>query len=140
LLARGVVKSFDEAFDRFLGRGRPAYVPKALPEVAEVTALVRSAGGVTALAHPKDRGSRDMLERLKDQGIDAVEGRHPSHSAAVRTKLECLARTLGMLPTGGSDSHGQPSASSAHSVVGGERVPLEWVDAIVALARSRGGG
>jgi len=140
LLARGVVKNLDQAFDRFLGRGRPAYVPKVLPNVDQVTALVRAAGGVSAIAHPKDRLDRPTLERLRERGVDGIEVRHPSHPPGVRTQLERIAQDLGMLSTGGSDAHGEAAASPSHSVIGGERVPTEWVERIEALARSRGGG
>jgi predicted metal-dependent phosphoesterase TrpH len=139
LIARGIVRSFDEAFDRFLGRGRPAYVPKVLPKIEAITALVRDAGGVSAIAHPKDR-ERDALLQLRTRGIDAVEVCHPSHPPAVRARLEQLARELGMLCTGGSDSHGELEANRSHSLIGGERIPLQWAEDLLGLARSRGGG
>ncbi len=140
LIAAGIVKTFDEAFDRFLGRGRPAFVAKLLPPVAEVAALVRSAGGVTSMAHLKDRGTRASLISFRDQGVDGVEVYHPGHSGPVRQELERLAGELGMLRTGGSDSHGGAAVSPSHSVIGGERVPIEWVDAMIAFAASRRAG
>ena len=140
LMAAGVVKTFDEAFDRFLGRGRPAFVAKPLPPVAEVTAMVRSAGGVTSMAHLKDRGTKRVLTVFREQGVDGIEVHHPGHTAPVRHQLDRLAVELGMLRTGGSDSHGEAAVSPSHSTIGGERVPMEWVAAMFSLAAGRRSG
>ena len=137
LIARKAVRSLEEAFDRFLGRGRPAFVPKALPPLAEITALIRRLGGVSSLAHPKDRAGRDTLAGYRDQGLDGIEVRHPSHSPAVRADLERIAGELGFLMTGGSDAHGAQAASPTHAGIGGERVPIGWVDRMEAVAAQR---
>jgi predicted metal-dependent phosphoesterase TrpH len=137
LVARGLVGSFSEAFDRFLGRGRPAFVPKTLPSFAETTDLVRRAGGVSAAAHLGSRASREVLRAMKGDGLDAVEVRHPGHSASVRAELERVARELRLLPTGGSDWHGADEMSPSHSTIGSERIPMIWVDALRAAARER---
>ncbi len=137
LIEKKIVRNFDEAFERFLGQGRPAYVPKVLPELAEITGLIRRVGGVSSAAHLRERGSQAQLAAFKDQGLDAVEVRHPSQSGPVRAKLEAAAGVLGLLKTGGSDCHGEAAVSPSHSVVGGERVPLEWVLAMERLAAER---
>ncbi|MEO8449684.1 MAG: PHP domain-containing protein [Gemmatimonadota bacterium] len=137
LIDRGVVKGFDEAFDRFLGKGRPAFVPKQLPEFDEVSRLVRRIGGITSLAHPRDRATRAVLTDLKARGLDGVEVYHPSQSPDVRGRLMALATRLGLLPTGGSDWHGDEAAGPSHTVIGGESVPVEWLDAIEARAAGR---
>ena len=136
LIDRGIVKGFDEAFDRFLGRGRPAFVPKQLPEFDEVSALVRRIGGITALAHPRDRATRGLLVDLKARGLDGVEVHHPSHSNEVRRRVAALAASLDLVPTGGSDWHGEDAAGPTHTVIGGEPVPVEWLDAMEARAMS----
>jgi len=137
LMQQKVVRSFDEAFDRFLGRGRPAYVPKVLPELSEITGLIRRVGGVSSAAHLRDRGSRSLLPSFREQGLDAVEVRHPSQSGPVRAELERAAEIIGLLKTGGSDSHGEAAVSPSHSVVGGERVPMAWVAELERLAGER---
>ncbi len=137
LVQRGVVRTIDEAFVRFLGRGKPGYVGKVLPSLEEITDLVRRVGGVSSLAHPRDRANRATLQSFQARGLDGVEVRHPSHSPSMRAELERVARDLGLLMTGGSDSHGETSPSATHNLVGGERVPIEWVDAIEHLAASR---
>lgn len=128
LVRRGDVNTVDAAFDRFLGRGRPAYVSKALPTFATVAALVHRLGGVIAAAHLKDRGTRALLAQLKTEGLDAVETRHPSHDGETRARLTDLALQLGLARTGGSDWHGEADAGWSHGALGSQEVPLEWLE------------
>jgi predicted metal-dependent phosphoesterase TrpH len=140
LIARGVVQSFAEAFDRLLGQGRPAFVAKELPALRDATALVRRAGGVTSAAHLRHRGTRRLLSELREQGVDAVEVVHPSHSPEVRARLDQLAGVLGLLRSGGSDWHGAAEFSPSHGTLGALRIPLAWVESIRRRARERGAG
>jgi predicted metal-dependent phosphoesterase TrpH len=132
LVRRGHVSSVGEAFDRYLARGRPAFVDKTLPAFAEVAALVHRVGGVVSAAHLKDRGTRGLLERLQAEGLDAVETRHPSHDADQRARLTELALSLGLLRTGGSDWHGEPEGDDTHGALGSQQVPLEWLERLEA--------
>lgn len=127
LIRRGAVKGLNEAFDRYIGRGKRAYVPKVLPTLGEVCELVHQAGGITSAAHLKDRGSRASLRRFKEAGLDAVETRHPSHHPEVRAALTDLALELGLLRTGGSDWHGDGLAGESHGAMGSQTVPAEWL-------------
>jgi len=111
MLEAGVVKTFDEAFTRFLGRGGLAYVPKEklTPEVA--IAAVHADGGLAVLAHPyllsqQPRQIEAMLEELAGLGLDGVEVFYTEHSDAYTALLLRLAGRLGLLPSGGSDFHG----------------------------------
>lgn len=132
LLRRGQVASVGEAFDRYLGRGRPAFVEKSLPGFAEVADLVHRVGGVVSAAHLKDRGSRSLLLHLRESGLDAVETRHPSHDPDVRARLTEFALDLGLLRTGGSDWHGDPVGDETHGALGSQNVPLAWLAALEA--------
>jgi predicted metal-dependent phosphoesterase TrpH len=125
-----------DAFDRYIGRGRPAFVEKRLPEFAEITRIVHSVGGLVSVAHLKDRGTRSFLERLKHEGLDAVEIRHPSHDPALRSRLTDIAWRLGLLRTGGSDWHGDPEPGESHGALGSQDVPLEWLERLDALRGS----
>jgi predicted metal-dependent phosphoesterase TrpH len=138
LVARGVVRDLSEAFDRYLAQGRAAYVPKRLPPVSEVAALVRRVGGVTAAAHLKDRGTAPVLTRLRDAGVDAVEVRHPAHDRETEERLTALARDGHMLTTGGTDWHGETDANGTNRApLGTIGVPLAWLDEIERLHRGR---
>lgn len=138
-LVRGKhVADVTAAFDRYLGRGRPAFVPKVLPNLPDVTALVRRTGGVSSAAHLKGRGTRPALERLRAAGVDGIEVRHPAHDAEQAARLERLAAELDMLPTGGTDWHGEEEAGEAgRAPLGSITVPPAWVAAVDALHRRR---
>lgn len=129
----GVVRTLDEAFDKYLGRGRPAFVDKALPTFSSVASLVHRLGGIVSAAHLKDRGNRTTLVRLRADGLDAVETRHPSHDGETRARLTDLALSLGLGRSGGSDWHGEAEDGWNHGALGSQRVPLEWLDQLENL-------
>jgi predicted metal-dependent phosphoesterase TrpH len=128
IVRQGAAADVGEAFDRFIGRHRPAFVEKVLPAFREVAAVVHAVQGMVSLAHVKERGTRAFLERLKHEGLDALEVRHPSHDAELRGRLAALAVRLGLLPTGGSDWHGDPEPGESHGALGSQAVPLAWLE------------
>lgn len=139
LVARGLSEDLGAAFARFLGRGKPAFVPKDLPGAAEVAALVRRLGGVTSAAHLNEWGTRGVVRGLKDAGIDAVEVWHPAHSPATRARLDRLAREAGLLRTGGSDWHGEDDSRAQRTSLGAVDIPAEWLEALEELHHERSG-
>lgn len=134
LLRRQSVASVQDAFDRFIGWGRPGFVAKRLPAFRAVAELVHSCGGVVSAAHLKDRGTRVVLATLKSEGLDAVETRHPVHDPDVRARLTDHAQALGLLRSGGSDWHGDSPGMMPGAELGGQQVPAEWLAAL-ELAR-----
>ena len=118
----------NDAFDRLIGRGRPAFVEKTLPEFRTIAELVHAAGGLVSVAHLKERGTRAFIERLKGEGLNAVETRHPSHDPDLRARLTDITLRLGLLRTGGSDWHGDPEPGVTHGTIGSQQVPQEWLD------------
>jgi hypothetical protein len=129
----GAALGLSQAFDRYIGRGRPAFVEKILPSFAEVAELVHSVRGLVSVAHLKDRGTRAFLERLKHEGLDAIETRHPSHDPDARSRLTDIAIRLGLLRTGGSDWHGDPEPGEVQGALGSQEVPLEWLERLDRL-------
>lgn len=111
LVERGVVGSVKEAFDRFLGEGRPAFVGRHRISAQEAIGLVRGAGGAATIAHPGlNRIERADLERLKGWGLAGVETYHADHVPSQREKYLRLCGELDLVPTAGSDFHGEEVA------------------------------
>jgi predicted metal-dependent phosphoesterase TrpH len=140
LVERRLVRDIPEAFDRWLASGRPAYVPKELPALAEVVALVRSVGGVTSAAHLGERAQPDVLDRLKRAGVDAVEVVHPTHDPGLQRRIAERARRAGLLVSGGSDWHGDRRADEKRGALGSVSVPREWAEELHGLHLARAAG
>lgn len=127
LLRLGHVPTVQAAFDRYIGRGRPAYVEKHLPTLREVADLVHDLGGLVSAAHLKSHGTRATLTALRADGLDAVETRHPSHDGERVADLTEGALALGLGRTGGSDWHGETDPLGTHAMLGAMAVPAEWL-------------
>lgn len=106
LVAAGHVADFREAFDRYLGEGKPAFIERIGPSPAEVAALIGRAGGVASLAHPGKSQRDHLIPALADAGLPAIEVYHPDHDPIDTARYKQIARSLGLLMTGGSDYHG----------------------------------
>lgn len=106
LVAAGHAADSREAFDRWLGRGRAAYVPRRGAGPAEVIARIHAAGGVASLAHPGILDRDDLIRGWVSDGLDALEAFHTDHDLRIRRHYSELAARLGLLITGGSDYHG----------------------------------
>jgi predicted metal-dependent phosphoesterase TrpH len=137
LVDGGLVPDVDTAFRRYLGWRRPAFVPKELPPVADVTALVREVGGVTSAAHLRDRATRGILRQLRGAGLDGVEVMHPAHDEATVQRVERLAAELDLLPTGGTDWHGDCATPPERAALGSITIPEEWLERLRTLHLQR---
>ncbi len=118
----GHVRDLGEAFDKLIGNRGPAYVPRTpfAPEAA--VALIHAAGGLAGLAHPGKLGDPlRFIRRLRDAGLDALEVYHTDHGPAVTARMTRYAAEYGLLPTGGSDSHGPYGARAV--AIGSAPVP-----------------
>jgi hypothetical protein len=127
LVEKGVVKSRQEAFDRFLHRDGPAYVPSEGPTAAETIALIRSAGGIPVLAHPSYYTSPEFLKPLVDLGLAGLEVYYPDHSRSLVKRYREMAESYRLIITGGSDFHGPKTHRSALACVD---VPESVVEAL----------
>jgi 3',5'-nucleoside bisphosphate phosphatase len=130
LIQKGVVKSRQEAFDRFLKKGGPAYVPTESPTIEESIELIRLAGGVAVLAHPSYYTSETLLRALVERGIQGIEAYYPEHSRSLTQNYLLWAKTYGLIVTGGSDFHGPKTGRSALACVD---VPMDVVDSLERL-------
>ena len=129
LVEAGHVATVAEAFDKYLGTGKPAYVEKERFRIAEAVSLIRSAGGLTSVAHPTLYPDHERLvPQLLDSGIDAVEVMHPEVDELNRSRYSNLARFRGKFTTGGSDDHGTVKTSETLGTI---RVPETMIQAIL---------
>jgi len=120
----GHVADTKEAFDRFLGSDGPAFVsrPGSPPEV--VIGVVHRAGGIASLAHPGRTRIDTRIKALSLAGLDALEVYHSDHDKNTIERYHRVASELGLLMTGGSDFHGDPT----HGIEPGTSTlpPAEW--------------
>ena len=141
MIQKGYVKDKNEAFDKWLGDGKPGYAdrPRLTAEVA--VALIRQAGGVAVLAHPFSLHiSKDAMASLFIQlaaaGLAGVECYYSEHSADLTKEYLAMAKQANLVPTGGSDFHGEVSPGIRLGVgFGGLNVPDE---ALTQLEARRG--
>jgi hypothetical protein len=136
LQKRGGVRTVNEAFLKYLRSGRPAFVPKDLPTMEEVTGIIRGLGGVSSAAHLAARASPAVLEELRVRGLDAVEARHPSHDEWTAQRIESWADAVGLLKSGGTDWHG-PTEEPDRAPLGSVPVPEEWLYELERLHSER---
>lgn len=125
MVEMGYVRNTEAAFDKYLGEGKPAYIPHESFKMADALALMRRNGFVPVLAHPaeleqKPTVLRMLIERWQAQGLMGVEVYHPSQQKHGFGALDATVRRMGLLVTGGSDyhtndnRHGQPGSMVAH--------------------------
>ena len=116
LVSAGHVSSVQEAFERWLATGLPAFVPRTGPSPATIVDVVHAAGGVVSFAHPGVTRRDELIRPLADHGLDAIEVYHSDHLAGDVQQYRGLAQRLGVLVSGGSDFHGEdPQAPAERS-------------------------
>ena len=140
LLEKKVVKSFQEAFDRFLKKGAPAYVDKFRFTSKEALHFINEAGGVAVLAHPNTLGVNGyselekLIARLADEGLKGIEVYYPEHSAVEVAQYKTLADRYSLVSTGGTDYHGIEKNELDIGVGRGEmKLPYSIVEKIKAV-------
>jgi 3',5'-nucleoside bisphosphate phosphatase len=124
LVSAGLCDNLDEAFARFLRRGRPAWVPKFKMSAREAIELIHDAGGLAVMAHPGLNRTDAFIPRLVAAGLDGLECFHSKHSTALSERYLMLADRYRLLVTGGSDCHGY---SKGKPLLGTIRLPYEHV-------------
>jgi hypothetical protein len=134
LMEAGHVKDRREAFDRFLGAGRPAFFAKHRLTTREAVEMIHQADGLAILAHPGSQGTRERVQQFVSAGGDGLEVRHPGHTAEDAARLGALVEHFRLVPSGGSDCHG---AAEGPRALGSMQVPGEWLDRQETRVRER---
>ena len=145
LLRKGAVENWQQAFDEYLASGAKAYVDRLKFSPEDSVRMIRDAGGVAVLAHPKfvrlQEGEQivDVVERLVEAGLGGIECWYSMHSPDETNYYLEIARRFNLVVTGGSDFHGgvKPDISMGTGQ-GSLCVPLSCADAIEAAAKSGG--
>lgn len=144
LVKKGAARDFYDAFDRYLGKGKPAYVDRDRASLAEVVDAVHAGGGATVICHPYTLGYEDdaklavWLREAREAGIDALEVRYGRYSQSEERRWEGLADRAGLMYSGGSDFHGDLKPDlKVGTGKGRMRVPVAWLDALLDRAAAR---
>jgi 3',5'-nucleoside bisphosphate phosphatase len=128
-VARALVKekligSLDEAFEKYLKKGRPAWVPKTKMSAMEAVELIHQAGGLAVMAHPGLNRSDEIIPDLVAAGLDGIECFHTKHSTTMAERYLEFAEKYHLLVTGGSDCHG---FSKQKPLIGTVKLPYDHV-------------
>ena len=128
-VARAMVKekligNLDEAFERYLKKGRPAWVPKTKMSALEAVELIHQAGGLAVMAHPGLNRTDEIIPELVAAGLEGIECFHTKHSTAMAERYLGIADKYHLLVTGGSDCHG---FSKVKPLIGTVKLPYDHV-------------
>jgi len=137
-VARALVKekligNLDEAFEKYLKKGRPAWVPKTKVSALEAVELIHQAGGLAVMAHPGLNRTDEIIPDLVDAGLDGIECFHTKHSTAMAERYLEFAEKYHLLVTGGSDCHG---FSKIKPLIGTIKLPYAYVQRLYAAKKS----
>ena len=138
-VARALVKekligNLDEAFERYLKKGRPAWVPKTKMSALEAVELIHQAGGLAVMAHPGLNRTDEIIPDLVAAGLDGIECFHTKHSTTMAERYLEIADKFHLLVTGGSDCHG---FSKNRPIIGTVKLPYEHVEKLKAKVAER---
>lgn len=129
LVEAGHANDYDQAFERFLKKGRIAFVPKTRMSVTEAVRLIHGAGGAAVLAHPALYRNDGLIPKIVEAGIDGIECWHTRHSESATNNYIRLAAELSLVATGGSDCHGLAKGTP---LIGSVHLPYTHVEALAA--------
>ena len=141
LVKRKIVKNFEQAFVRYLGRDKPFYIPKAGIEFENAVNLIHESGGLAVLAHPMSLYTAwgrlpELIKGLKEKGLDGLEAWHPSAKVSSCKRLEELGRKLGLIITAGSDYHGETRPDHKLGITaGGKKIDDSFLNDIPQFGR-----
>jgi hypothetical protein len=128
-----LIGNLDQAFEKYLKKGRPAWVPKTTMSALESVALIHQAGGLAVMAHPGLNRSDDIIPALVEAGLDGIECFHTKHSTVMSERYLEIAEKHSLLVTGGSDCHGY---SKKAPLIGTVKLPYDHVERLHAAKKS----
>ncbi|MBN1824035.1 MAG: PHP domain-containing protein [Endomicrobiales bacterium] len=128
MIEQGIVRTINDAFFKYLGHGKPAYVPKKFLSPEEAIKLISDAGGIAVLAHPfyAHYSDKNLLETLIRSGLAGIEVWHSKHPPSMVDHFSSLASAYGLLRSGGSDCHG--GVAGDEPLMGSVKIPYSILD------------
>jgi len=139
LADKKIVKNRSQAFSRYLGKGKPFYIPKEGLEFEPALKIIHESGGIAVLAHPMSLYTAwgkfpELIKSLKEKGLDGIEAWHPSTKVSYCRRLEELGRKFGLYITAGSDFHGEARKDRKLGfTAGGRKISESFLEEIPAL-------
>jgi hypothetical protein len=130
MVQEGLCESIEEAFERYLKKGRPAWVPKYKISALNAMELIHEAGGLAVLAHPGLNRNDDVIPELARLGLDGLECFHTRHSPDASERYLRMAARLKLAVTGGSDCHG---FSKHKPLIGSVKLPAIYLEKLKEL-------
>ena len=134
LVMGGFCANLDEAFERFLKKNRPAWVPKFKISALDAIALIHQAGGLAVMAHPGLNRTDKIIPDLVSAGLDGLECFHTKHTPSTSERYVRLSKEFNLAITGGSDCHG---LSKGKPLIGTVKLPYEYVEKLKSKSANR---
>ena len=125
MVAKGYCRSLDESFQKYLKKGKPAWVAKSKMTAPQAIELIHEAGGLAVIAHPGLYHRDDVISPLVAAGLDGIECFYTRHSTPMTEHYLMLAEQHALLVTGGSDCHGD---NKGRPLIGGVKLPYAYVE------------
>lgn len=134
LVNEGLSASMEEAFDKYLKKGRRAWVPKFKISAVNAINLIHQAGGLAVMAHPGLNHCDEIIPTIAQQGLDGLECFHTKHTPKMAKRYLAIAARHNLLVTGGSDCHGY---SKGEPLIGGVKLPGVYLQKLKAAHEHR---
>ena len=125
MVESGFVSNSHEAFDKYLGSGKPCCLSHVRLDFTEAISIIRAAGGVPVLAHPGTMGNDKLFSEYAAAGLKGVEAYHIKHKSAEIERYLAIAEKFGLIVTAGSDCHGM---ATGRILMGRVTTGIETVD------------
>jgi len=144
LIEKGYAKTWEEAFAKYLGCGKPAYVYRRRVEPEKIIRVLHGAGGLAVLAHPRQMKrslaeTDEWIAHLADAGLDGIETQSPDHGEDLARHYRAAAERLGLVETGGTDWHGHKTSPLVLGIGHGTmRIPYAVVEKMKERLAGRG--
>jgi predicted metal-dependent phosphoesterase TrpH len=136
LMKKKIVRNQKQAFDRYLGHGRPFYIPRTGLEFEKAVSVIKESAGIAVLAHPMSLYTAwgrlpDLVKNLKERGLDGLEAWHPAAKVSSCKRLEELGKKLDLFITAGSDFHGEARPDRKLGITaGGKKIEANYFTAL----------